>query len=271
MLNVYRLEYCDMRSGYKMRIVFWNIQAGGGRRVEGIARQIEVWLPDVVAFAEFRGTPPSQQLAEQLREMGYVHQLSTVEPQTPTMNALLLASMYPLERIAATHRGFAPCRWLLAKVEGHLSLTLGVMHIPNFVTGRKAPFYEGVLDLLDRWELGRGILMGDTNSGLPDIDEERKAFTKLEAGWMQAMQKREWLDCFRHLRGDERAYTWYSPNGRNGFRLDQAFLNPDLLPYVQAMRYDWGIEWEDSKGKRYLSDHAAIVVDFRVALLEYQL
>lgn len=246
-----------------MRIVFWNIQAGGGSRVEGIARQIEAWSPTVVAFAEFRGTPPSQQLAGHLRELGYGYQLSTVEAQTPTMNALMVAATCPLERITSSHAGFAPCRWLLAKVETRIPLTLGVMHIPNFVTGRKAPFYEGVLDLIDRWELGNGILIGDTNSGMLDIDEENKAFTKLEAGWMQAMHSRQWVDCFRHLRGDERAYTWYSPNGRNGFRLDQAFLNPALLPYVREMRYDWGIERDTPNGKRYLSDHAAVIVDLK--------
>lgn len=34
-----------------MRIVTWNIRAGGGRRVEAIARQLGRWAPDVVALA----------------------------------------------------------------------------------------------------------------------------------------------------------------------------------------------------------------------------
>ena len=244
-----------------MRIVFWNIQAGGGSRVEGIARQIEIWAPDVVAFAEFRGTSPGQRLAQYLRQSGFAYQLSTVEPQTPTVNALLLASTCPVERLHSFHTGFAPCRWLLAKVNGQIPVTLGIMHIPNHVTGRKAPFYEGLLDLIDRWTAGNGMLIGDTNSGMPGIDEESKAFKRLEAGWMQAMQSRKWIDCFRHLRGDERAYTWYSPKGRNGFRLDQAFLNPDLLPHIRAMRYDWGLKRDTVNGKRYFSDHAAVIVD----------
>ena len=42
-----------------MRLVSWNIRAGGGRRVEGIAEQIARWQPDVVALSEFRATPPS--------------------------------------------------------------------------------------------------------------------------------------------------------------------------------------------------------------------
>ena len=42
-----------------MRIVSWNIRAGGGRRIARIADQIARWAPDVVALSEFRATPPS--------------------------------------------------------------------------------------------------------------------------------------------------------------------------------------------------------------------
>ena len=42
-----------------MRVVFWNIRAGGGKRVGRIARQLEGWAPDAVALCEFRATPPS--------------------------------------------------------------------------------------------------------------------------------------------------------------------------------------------------------------------
>lgn len=129
-----------------MRILFWNIQAGGGSRVEGIVRQMMAWSPTIIALAEFRGTPASQSVAQELRNKGYLHQLSTVAPQTPTTNALLVASTLPLVPIACSHSGFAPCRWLLATVKGQIPFTLGVMHIPNMVTKRKAP-YTGVLKI----------------------------------------------------------------------------------------------------------------------------
>src|SRR5258705_352020 len=46
-----------------MRVVFWNIRAGGGVRAAAIARQIAAWEADAVALAEFRGTSPSGELA----------------------------------------------------------------------------------------------------------------------------------------------------------------------------------------------------------------
>jgi len=57
-----------------MRIVAWNIRAGGGRRVDAIARQLHRWAPDVVALSEFRATAPSLALAARLAADGLPHQ-----------------------------------------------------------------------------------------------------------------------------------------------------------------------------------------------------
>ena len=103
------------------------------------------------------------------------------------------------------------------------------------------------------------LLIGDTNSGLPDIDEESPAFTKPEADFMNGLDKANWKDMFRAFHGNTRAYTWYSPNGRNGFRLDQAFVNAELQQRVASFRYVWG----DAGEHNQLSDHAAILLDLK--------
>ena len=48
---------------------------GGGRRAGKIVEQIKAWNPDIVAFAEFRGTSPSKSIAKNLSDAGYKHQL----------------------------------------------------------------------------------------------------------------------------------------------------------------------------------------------------
>ncbi len=68
-----------------MRIVSWNIRAGGGKRIEGIADQLRRWRPDIVALSEFRGTPPSQELASLLRNQGFIHQRATVDNHHPVI------------------------------------------------------------------------------------------------------------------------------------------------------------------------------------------
>ena len=78
---------------------------------------------------------------------------------------------------------------------------------------------------------------------------------------MAAFQELAWGDAFRHLRGrrrDAAAFTWYSPNGRNGFRLDQAFVSRALLPDLLRVEHVW------AEGRASgVSDHAALLLDFR--------
>lgn len=244
-----------------MRIVSWNIRSGGGRRVAEIADQITRWQPDIVALSEFRGTPPSQALAGALATQGLTFQLTTVDAAHPASNALLLASRHPLERLDTPTVATTPIRWLLARIATPVPITLGVMHAPNYVTGYKGGFLNDVLAIARGWSLGPGMLIGDTNSGWCGVDEETRAFTRLEHDWMDALHDHGWVDVFRQRHGQERAYTWYSPNGGNGFRIDQAFANPTLHPMIRAIRYVWGQQGLEPERRDSLSDHAAIVLD----------
>ena len=108
---------------------------------------------------------------------------------------------------------------------------------------------------------GRDVIgTTSTNSGRRGLDEEVPAFNAREEGWIDGLTGCGWIDAFRHLRADARAYTWYSPNGRNGFRIDQAFLNLALLARLREATYVWGRPGR--RGRRgMLSDHAALVVD----------
>ncbi|MDO8474578.1 MAG: endonuclease/exonuclease/phosphatase family protein [Candidatus Rokubacteria bacterium] len=253
-----------------MRIVSWNIRAGGGRRVAGIAGQIARWAPDVVALSEFRATPPSVELAGALAGHGLLHQLSTASAALPRANSLLIASRWPLARVSlATAPAAESGRWLLARIAGPCALTLGVMHVPNRVTGRKFPFLDAVLGVAHTWRRGPALLVGDTNSGLIDLDEEVPAFIVEEDGWVRGLEAAGWADAFRLLRGGERAYTWYSPNGGNGFRIDQAFVNRALRPRLSEARHEWGaIPGRRRRRARrdVLSDHAALVLDLDAAV-----
>ena len=243
-----------------MRVVFWNIRAGGGARVAAIARRIDAWGADAVALCEFRGTPPSRDLARALDALGLSYQCTTADPARPCVNALLLASRWRLRRL---HRGCTPaepCRWLLAQILAPAPLTLGVMHVPNRISGRKYPYLDAVLDTARRRWAGPALFLGDTNSGRIGLDEQVPAFNRIEDDWMRGLHEAGWTDAFRHLRGARRAYTWYSPNGGNGFRIDQAFLNRSLQPRLQRFRYDWGRP-DRGPARRAVSDHAAMVLD----------
>jgi exonuclease III len=243
-----------------MRIVAWNIRAGGGRRVEGIAHQLARWAPDVVALSEFRATPPSRALAEALAAAGLPHQLTTAAPRAPRTNALLVAARWPLRGVRLPARPREPCRWLVTIVQAPTPLVLGAMHVPNRVSGRKYPFLDAVLACARRWRRGPALFVGDTNSGRRGLDEQVPVFSLREEGWIDALAGCGWVDAFRHLRARRRAYTWYSPNGRNGFRIDQAFVNAALLARLHQAAYAWGGPRRRER-RDAVSDHAALLVD----------
>ena len=217
----------------------------------------------MAALCEFRGTPPSVALARALAEMGLGHQITTAEPGAPSANRLLVASRWPLARMRGRRAPIEPGRWLLTRVDAPRPFALGAMHVPNRVTGRKGPFLDAVLEVAERWRDGPGLLLGDTNSGRPGIDEESPAFDGREGAWMDGLERAGWLDAFRHLRGARRAYTWYSPNAGNGFRIDQAFVNPELLSSLAGARHVWGSPGPARGRAGAVSDHAALVLDLR--------
>jgi exodeoxyribonuclease-3 len=144
-----------------------------------------------------------------------------------------------------------------------LTLFVGAMHVPNRASGRKDKFQRGVLRYLKKFPANNGLLTGDTNSGFPGIDEESPAFGAMEANWIINLSKLGWVDGFRHLHSDAREFTWYSPNGRNGFRLDYAYLNPETLVGLNSVSYVWG-KTAASERREALSDHAAILTSLSI-------
>ncbi|MEX2229691.1 MAG: endonuclease/exonuclease/phosphatase family protein [Dehalococcoidia bacterium] len=256
-----------------LRIVAWNIRAGGGRRADAIVAQLARWRPDAVALSEFRATPPSGAIAEAMRELGLVYQRTTADPRDPRTNALLVAARWPLRRVGVRRAPVDRHRWLLTRVaapaEAGGAFALGAMHIPNYATGRKLPFLDAVHASVRAWRGGPAVLVGDTNTGRMGVDEETAVFDRRHHDWMDAMHDR-WPDALRHLHGDEtRVFTWYSPNGGNGFRLDEAFVAPGMLPRLLAVRHEWGAASGEAAvtvaRRDALSDHAALILDFATA------
>ncbi|MEM7029635.1 MAG: endonuclease/exonuclease/phosphatase family protein [Chloroflexota bacterium] len=246
-----------------IRIVSWNIRAGGGKRIDGILTQLKAWQPTIIGLSEFRGTPASQWLSVKLAESGYPFQLTCTNPETLAKNALLLASQYPLQAISVAQMPSNPERWLLAQVEINPPLTLGLMHVPNYTTPTlKYPYLDAVLAMIDAWDRGPAILMGDTNCGKRGIDEEKLSPPKFqrEHDWIVGLEQRGWVDAFRHLHGERREYTWYS-HRKNGFRLDYAFCSPHLSSALTSVHHQWGDDPDQPHRRDALSDHAALVFE----------
>lgn len=247
----------------KRRFVSWNIRAGGGRRTPLILEQLLAWRPHTIGLCEFRGTASSRWLANELAASGYHHQLCSVNPKQPARNALLLASRNPLQAIDNERQPRNPERWLLARQQSKPALIIGLMHVPNYTTPkRKYPFLSNVLRMIGPWQLGPALLVGDTNCGKRELDEEKPQGSKFrrEHDWLVGIEKRGWADAFRHLHGNRREYTWYS-HRNNGFRLDYAFTSPGLTPALTRLRHAWARDPAQPGRRDAVSDHAALIIE----------
>ncbi len=137
-----------------MRIVAWNIRAGGGVRATAIAEQRLRWRADVVALSEFRGTPPSLRIAEALSDAGLAHQLHSINPRVPAENRLLLASRWRIETLALAGAPSRSGKWIAARVHAPQPFATIAVPVPNRVTGKKWPIHAGTLRAISRTYLG---------------------------------------------------------------------------------------------------------------------
>lgn len=249
-----------MTESNRFRLIAWNIRAGGGKRAHEIAKAILGFAPDIVVLSEFRSGPPSAAIANALKQAGFIGQMSTIDDVKANQNALLIASRSDLSRVRLRKRPEEPGRWLMAREARH-NLAIGAMHIPNQHTGRKPGYHDAVVDLAQRWRGGPALLVGDTNSGQIDKDEEKPVFNRRTHDWFDRLQRAGWQDGFRAIHGERREYTWYS-HRQNGFRLDQVFVNRALAPYLDDVCHIWPSHPDTPERRDGLSDHAALVADF---------
>lgn len=241
-----------------MKILSWNIRAGGGVRAQAIVEFLLAQCADVIALSEFRGTSASVWIAENLSHHGYKYQRTTVERSNPSQNSLLVASRYPLRKLCLSKAPVLSSRWLAVNVYAVHPVCVMALHVPNRHTGNKYPFLEAVRNVTASWRGLPAVVIGDTNSGRIALDEENPTFNSIEDRWISSMDASGWRDAYRMLQPEGREFTWYSPNGKNGFRLDQMFVHPRLEKKVTHFSHHWV---GDSVGRRdAVSDHAALVL-----------
>ncbi len=241
-----------------MKILIWNIMHGGGRRASKIVERIHRAKPDLLILTEFRGTPPSREIAARIKEMGLSQQLKTTSKSQPAKNALLLASRWPLKRIHWKRSPEPEERRLLAHVRAPTPITIAAVHVLNRVSGKKYPFLDAICDLARRWRGGGAMMVGDYNTGRIGEDESVKCFNRREDDFMTTMSKTGWADAYHSIHGQKRAYTWRAPGGGGSFRLDHAFINR----HAKGRLLDADIDWP-SGDPRPPSDHAALWITLK--------
>jgi len=262
-----------------MRVLNWNIQQGGGARIQEICRHIADIAPDLLILSEFQ-TRNEPALRAALEAMGLSF-VATSHP-APSRNGLLVASKWPLVNPPfPSAPEFDQERWLALRIT-ELDLDVLAVHIPGapdnkFEDGygisgakRKELMWERILAYAAEHRDQRAMVAGDFNTGLR-IDAEGTMFKK--SHYMQSLIDSGFIDTWRHQHPQVRGYTWYTKRkdkqtgqsaDLNGFRLDYLFVSPPLRHAISETAI------LHAPRKVAASDHASVVLEIDVDQPEVQ-
>lgn len=238
-----------------MRLVSWNIMAGGGGRCAALVHTLLRYDADVLVLQETlcaRGPD----LCHALRRDGYRYGASA--PRGPKDRGLCVLARRPIRRRRASpppHAAIYPRGWLELDV-ADAGFRLAAVYGPA-----EGPAISRFWDAAAGWLACRArkpfLMLGDYNAGASGVDAERYRFKAGTA--FAALSGLGLVDVWRREHGERREHTWFShrPGGGEGrgFRIDHAFASAELAPRLLGCRYDHSVR------QRRLSDHSALVVD----------
>jgi exodeoxyribonuclease-3 len=250
----------------RLRIASYNIN-GITSRLAILLRWLEAFKPDIVCLQELKSTNENFP-ANAIREAGY----SAIWHGQKSWNGVAILSRVgdPVE----TRRGLpddpdpGQSRYLEAAVCG---LLVGCLYLPNGNPwpGPKFDYKLAWMDRLHAHAQGLidsavpALLIGDFNVIPTDLDvykPERWAKDALASPEAKAkfseLAAQGWIDAIRHLRPDDRIYSfwhyWRNSFERDaGIRIDHALLSPSLAPKLKAAGVD-----RSPRGWEKTSDHA---------------
>ena len=229
-----------------LRLLTWNIRAGGGTRLPRITEAIATHAADVLVLTEYRSGEAGLRLRSVLRDLGYSW-LSPVEPPGIRNGVLIATRTKP--RLVAHVTEHVPEPWrMLAVTIGRVRL-FGI-YMPNLKA--KIPYWEALIEASTPHAGGRALAVGDFNTCRAYVDET--GATDVTSLFLDKIQDAGFRDVWRDRYPDGREYSWYSHRG-NGFRIDHAFASRLLARRIGAIRYSHD---ERMAG---LSDHSALLID----------
>jgi exodeoxyribonuclease-3 len=229
-----------------MRVLTWNIRAGGGTRLLRIAEAIEAHRADVLVLTEYRSGDAGKRLRAVLRDLGFAW-LSPVEPPGIRNGVLIATREKPRKAAHVAEHVPEPWRMLAVTID---RVRLFGIYMPNLRA--KIPYWEALIEASSPHSGGRALALGDFNTCRAYVDEP--GATDVTALFLDKIQDAGFRDVWRDRFPDGREYSWYSHRG-NGFRIDHAFASRHLARRIGDVRYSHA---ERTSG---LSDHSALIVE----------
>lgn len=228
-----------------LKIIAWNIQQGGGRRVPSILAAIKKCQAEIVTLNEFKNNTSGLALRIGLMRQGYMHQVVTHSPAN--INSVCIAAKLPFHSNLHHHEiDDFPYSIVSAEFD---AFDVYALYLPH---KKKHTLFSFLLEKLKRSR--PAILCGDFNTGYNGIDQHGHSFWYSDQ--LDLLKEINYRDAFRYFHPEKEEYSWYSHKG-NGFRYDHIWVHQDILPVLKNCYY--GQEVRESK----FSDHAMQLLEFK--------
>jgi exodeoxyribonuclease-3 len=237
-----------------LKLLTWNINRGGGERINKIAESLIYHQADIIVLTEFRNNSKGDKLRKSLADCGWLYSASS--NLAPGINGVLVAAKIPFELQASDQVCVALReRWL--ELEFDNFGLLGVYLEPNIPQKKSYQkrdefrlFWNLMLNIAKDRVNSPYIFIGDFNTGKHYIDE--KGATFYGSGYINEMETIGYTDVWRYLNQKKREYTWYSYKG-NGFRLEHIFFSLKIKEKLLDT-YHSHVERENG-----ISDHSILI------------
>jgi exonuclease III len=229
-----------------MDVISWNIQWGGGSRLDAIASVLEDRSPDVIVLGEYvRGA--TEPLIKRLARSGWCYEALSDPPER--RGGVAIVSRIPLEQRPTPE----------AMTERFRYIGVGVPAVGLELRGIYAPlqgdpygeFWEALLASLSDETDSPVLLVGDLNACHPGVDTPARSL--FSARYFKRLPAAGYVDLWRA--GNDSTAEMCTWEGRtHPYRLDHAFGTPALAGRVVSCSYDHTVR------ERGLSDHSLLTV-----------
>lgn len=228
-----------------MKVLAWNIQSGGGRRIGRIVEAIARHNPDVAVISEFKHGSSGHELAAGLSRQGLSHHSPPADESG--MNTVFIASRLPIHSVTRFPNPEVARHLLQVEIAG---LRIIGCYFPQ--KNEKKPVFDRLLTMMKESD-GPCLVTGDLNTGRNPEDSEGAPFYC--ADYFGAFEPLGFHDLWVRQHGKKREFTWYHTSG-NGMRIDHALGSRSLLPRVADVSYSHA---ERTVSPR-VSDHSVMLV-----------
>ena len=226
-----------------IRILNWNIQSGGGTRIDRILAELTKDNPDVIVISEFRNNENGEKIKKLLNQAEFKYIIHNEDKDNDNLNSVLIASKYEIKESNIPQFNK---RHLFIPVEINNFNLVGIFCNDDTTTreciNHIIKYSEDIIKT-------QTIITGDFNAG------PRGSDTKRYTGLKKLVAK-GFVDCWRRI--SNKNIEWSYSLGNKKSQPDHFFITSSIENKIVDIKYDHEVRINR------ISDHSKMIGEFNL-------